>query len=151
MAALHHDVLRLHGIRSHSVLSFPTRPLFIHTLLWTAKFSRLWGSEGPHNLTDMSATAPNSTCRSVSCGPNCWTLLPQEDHHECSFSGCARELCVPTDSSWFWLPIFPIGWWPVHFGALDGRFCRQWIGREGPINWLPRSPELTPMNFVFWG
>ncbi|PNF43796.1 hypothetical protein B7P43_G09757, partial [Cryptotermes secundus] len=39
----------------------------------------------------------------------------------------------------------------LHFGALDGRFCGQWIGREGPINWPPPSPDLTPMNFIFWG
>jgi hypothetical protein len=45
---------------------------------------------------------------------------------------------------------------PPNFGAivrtaLDERFSGQWIGRGGPINWPPRSPDLTLMDFFFWG
>jgi hypothetical protein len=45
---------------------------------------------------------------------------------------------------------------PPHFGAivrtaLDERFPGRWIGRGGPINWPPRSPDLTPMDFFVWG
>ena len=45
---------------------------------------------------------------------------------------------------------------PAHI-ALDVReypnnvFPNRWIGRGGPIQWLPRSPNLTPMDFFFWG
>jgi hypothetical protein len=35
--------------------------------------------------------------------------------------------------------------------ALDERFPGRWIGRGGPINWPPRSPDLTPMDLFFWG
>ena len=27
----------------------------------------------------------------------------------------------------------------------------RWIGRGGTINWPPRSPDLTPLDFCLWG
>lgn len=27
----------------------------------------------------------------------------------------------------------------------------RWIGRNGPIAWPPRSPDLTPLDFYLWG
>lgn len=30
---------------------------------------------------------------------------------------------------------------------LDGHFPGRWIGRRGPIEWPPRSPDLTPLDF----
>ena len=45
---------------------------------------------------------------------------------------------------------------PPHFALsvrawLDGNFAGRWIGRRGAIDWAPRSPDLTPMDFFFWG
>ena len=44
---------------------------------------------------------------------------------------------------------------PTHF-ALDVRkylnvFPNRWIGMGGPVQWPPRSPDLTPMDFFIWG
>ncbi|XP_054716800.1 uncharacterized protein LOC129226226 [Uloborus diversus] len=44
---------------------------------------------------------------------------------------------------------------PPHFSlrvreSLDARLGNRWIGREGPIPWLPRSPDMTPLDFFFW-
>ena len=45
---------------------------------------------------------------------------------------------------------------PAHF-ALDVReylnnvFPNRWIGRGGPVQWPPRSPDLTPMDIFIWG
>ena len=45
---------------------------------------------------------------------------------------------------------------PVHF-ALDVReylnnvFPNRWIGRGGPVQWPPHSPDLTPMDYFIWG
>ena len=45
---------------------------------------------------------------------------------------------------------------PAHF-ALDVReylnnvFPSRWIGRGGPVQWPPRSPDLTPMDFFILG
>jgi len=34
---------------------------------------------------------------------------------------------------------------------LDIIFPLHWIGQRGSIDWPPRSPELTIMDFFFWG
>ena len=45
---------------------------------------------------------------------------------------------------------------PAHFALdvreyLDNVFPNRWIGRGGPVQWPPRSPDLTPMDFFIWG
>uniref|UniRef100_A0A6P7GBX4 Uncharacterized protein LOC114340260 n=1 Tax=Diabrotica virgifera virgifera TaxID=50390 RepID=A0A6P7GBX4_DIAVI len=45
---------------------------------------------------------------------------------------------------------------PVHFCRtarqhLDVTYPNRWIGRGGPQHWPPRSPELNPCDFCFWG
>ena len=44
---------------------------------------------------------------------------------------------------------------PSHYAAavrhwLDENF-EHWIGRRGTIEWAPRSPDLNPMDYYFWG
>ena len=34
---------------------------------------------------------------------------------------------------------------------LDATFLNRWIGRDGPTPWPPRSPDITPLEFVLWG
>ncbi|PSN39704.1 hypothetical protein C0J52_17983 [Blattella germanica] len=34
---------------------------------------------------------------------------------------------------------------------LDEVFPNRWSGRAGPISWLPRSLDLTPLEFFLWG
>lgn len=44
---------------------------------------------------------------------------------------------------------------PHYFGPvrhwLNERFPDRWIGRRGAIEWPPRSPDLTPLDFFLWG
>ena len=45
---------------------------------------------------------------------------------------------------------------PPHYGRqvreyMTERFGDHWIGRRGPVAWPPRSPDLTPLDFYFWG
>jgi len=45
---------------------------------------------------------------------------------------------------------------PPHFGLsvrewLDKTFQDRWIGRRGPVEWPPRSPDLSPLDFFLWG
>lgn len=45
---------------------------------------------------------------------------------------------------------------PPHYALqvrrfLDNTFPGRWIGRRGPIEWPPRSPDLTPLDFFLWG
>ena len=34
---------------------------------------------------------------------------------------------------------------------LDATFPKQWIGRDGPTPWPPRSPDITPLDSFLWG
>ena len=34
---------------------------------------------------------------------------------------------------------------------LTETFGNRWIGRNGPIAWPARSPDLTPLDFFLWG
>ena len=34
---------------------------------------------------------------------------------------------------------------------LNETFPNRWIGRGSTINWPPRSPDLTPLDFCLWG
>nr|XP_034190457.1 uncharacterized protein LOC117608861 isoform X2 [Osmia lignaria] len=39
-----------------------------------------------------------------------------------------------------------------HDGAyLDQTFRDRWIGRGGSVPWPPRSPDMNPLDFFFWG
>lgn len=45
---------------------------------------------------------------------------------------------------------------PAHFAVnvrehLDRCYPQKWIGRSGPVNWPPRSPDLNPLDFCIWG
>lgn len=45
---------------------------------------------------------------------------------------------------------------PPHFGVdvrryLNEVFTERWIGRRGTIEWPPRSPDLTPLDYFLWG
>jgi hypothetical protein len=44
---------------------------------------------------------------------------------------------------------------PPHYAVtvrkfLDEQLPNRWIGRRGPVEWPPRSPDLTPKDFFFW-
>lgn len=45
---------------------------------------------------------------------------------------------------------------PPHYGVhvrhfLDNVFPHKWIGRRGRIEWPARSPDLSPLDYFFWG
>ena len=52
-------------------------------------------------------------------------------------------------------------WWqqdgaPPHYASvvrnyLNQKFGSHWIGRGGPVEWPPRSPDINPLDFFLWG
>lgn len=45
---------------------------------------------------------------------------------------------------------------PAHYARevrayLNQEYSGRWIGRGGPIEWPPRSPDLNPIDFFVWG
>lgn len=45
----------------------------------------------------------------------------------------------------------PAHWTLIVREHLDNCFPGSWIGRDGPIPWPARSPDLTPLDFFVWG
>ena len=39
----------------------------------------------------------------------------------------------------------------VTMDLLKGKFGERVISRNGPVEWLPRSYDLTPLDFFLWG
>jgi hypothetical protein len=37
-----------------------------------------------------------------------------------------------------------------YFPYLDRTFPGRWVGRRGPIQWPPHSPDLTPCDVWLW-
>lgn len=33
---------------------------------------------------------------------------------------------------------------------LNAEFPNRWIGKQGPVEWPPRSPDLAPLDFYLW-
>jgi hypothetical protein len=44
---------------------------------------------------------------------------------------------------------------PAHYSRLvthlNLTFPERWIGRDGHVQWPPRSPDFTPLDFCLWG
>lgn len=34
---------------------------------------------------------------------------------------------------------------------LNDHYPNRWIGRNGPVSWPARSPDLTPVDYFLWG
>lgn len=45
----------------------------------------------------------------------------------------------------------PAHWTLIVREHLNQCFPNSWIGRDGPIPWPARSPDLTPIDFFVWG
>lgn len=53
-------------------------------------------------------------------------------------------------------PIFQQDGAPPHYAVavreyLNAEFPGRWIGRQGPFEWPPRSPDFAPPDFFLWG
>lgn len=45
---------------------------------------------------------------------------------------------------------------PAHYGmvvrtSLNNTYPERWIGRGRAVNWPPRSPDITKIDFFLWG
>lgn len=58
---------------------------------------------------------------------------------------------IPAENIWLQQDGAP----PHYAGAvrdyLSQVFPGRWIGRRGPLEWPPRSPDLNPLDFFLWG
>lgn len=62
-----------------------------------------------------------------------------------------RNLGLNFDSVWFQQDGAPPHYAVNVRDLLDQTFRERWIGRRGRIEWPPRSPDLSPLDYFFWG
>lgn len=55
------------------------------------------------------------------------------------------------DTMWFMQDGAPAHYSQIVRQTLDEQYPGRWIGRGGPVNYPPRSPDLTCMDFYLWG
>lgn len=83
------------------------------------------------------------------------TSLTGERYHDMILSGAVEDFLEDIP-----LAVHPRIWFQ-HDGApphrrnittnwLNTEFPNRWIGIEGPVEWPPRSPDLTPPDFYLW-
>lgn len=124
--------------------------------------SHFWANENPHAVYQKS--------HQVRYGFNVWAgiigsyligplILPNRlngndflEFLENDFAGLLENLPLAVRRNmWFQMDGAP----PHHArnvrNFLDVHFENRWIGRDGPIHWPARSPDLTPLDFFFWG
>lgn len=58
---------------------------------------------------------------------------------------------LPSEDIWFQQDGAPPHFTQAVRHYLDTVFPQRWIGRRGAIEWPPRSPDLTPLDFFLWG
>jgi hypothetical protein len=45
----------------------------------------------------------------------------------------------------------PPYWGRIVRDYLDATFPNRWLRRDGPLAWLPRSADITRLDFILWG
>jgi len=109
--------------------------------------------EGQLNLSGTTVWAGLS-CKGVR-GP---IFSVQLLHTTCILTCRAEGHCFTTitETAWEWWIFFQPDGSPPHHTVtvctfLDERLPNRWIGRQGSVERPPRSPDLTPIDFFFWG
>lgn len=151
-----------------------TDPNFLSKILWTdeCNFSRN-GVINLHNLHQWSIVNPHATYErafQVRFSINVWAgilnnrvmgpiMLPNRINGDDFYQFLAIDLDELLDD----LPLgvlhsllLQLDGAPPHFALrvrnwLNENFPDRWIGRQGPILWPPRSPDLNPLDFFLWG
>lgn len=156
------------------LLNEELHPTYFSRILWTdeASFTRegvnnfhnlhMWASENPHLIRESSFQQRFSVnvwagiIGNTFIGP---VILPNRlnsssylNHLEVMVDIIADEVPLNVRNNL----IFQHDGAPAHYGRiikdwLDQNYPGRWIGRNGPILWPARSPDLTPLDFYVWG
>ena len=120
--------------------------------------SRIWGSQNPHETHELERDSPKLNVR---CGIMHDKITGSFFFAEKSITAqiyldLLTEYVSPQLEQYQPLVIFQQDGAPPHWGLavrqlLNDTFPEKWIGRDGPISWLPCSPDITPLDFFLWG
>jgi hypothetical protein len=117
---------------------------------------RIWANERPHDFVEHARDSPEvdawcALTRDRVIGPYFFAESTVTSHN---YQDMLELFAVPqTDDD---NVIFQQDGAPAHCANivtefLDEIFPRRWIGRGGCQQWPPRSPDLTTLDFYFWG
>ncbi|MCQ7131119.1 DUF4817 domain-containing protein [Salmonella enterica] len=119
---------------------------------------RIWGSENPHASRELVRDSPkvNVWCGLMSTriiGP---FFFAEQTITANVYLDMLTEFVIPQLDGIQDRVILQQDGAPPHWGLavrayLDEQFPNRWIGRDGPILWPPRSPDITPLDFFLWG
>ena len=147
-----------------------TWPELLDNILWTdeAVFhiggfinrhnSHYWALENPNQTVEKSLHSPKVT---VWCGITSSAVVGpffiRDTVNGERYLELLKSKVFPVISTWNNSQLlFMQDGAPPHFARnvrdwLNENFSMRWIGRRGPVEWPPRSPDLTPMDFFLWG
>jgi hypothetical protein len=116
---------------------------------------RIWGSKNPHEVMEHECDTPKLN---VWCALTANSVIGPFFSEEATVTR-ASYLKMLQNYALTQIPqeyFFQQDGAPPHYANtvnafLDQQFPGKWIGRRGPIAWLPRSPDLTPLDFFLWG
>ena len=118
---------------------------------------RIWGSENPHDTCELERDSPKLN---LWCG-----VMHEKTIDPCFFAKKSITARIYLDILTGYVSpqleqyklqvIFQQDGAPPHWGFeicqfLNETFPDRWIGRDDPIPWPPRSPDITPLNFFLW-
>lgn len=116
---------------------------------------RIWGSENPRVVREMERGTPKIN---VWCGLTYETVIGpfffvEKTINANVYLDMLQNYAIPQIPQGY---VFQQDGAPPHFAFhvrehLNECFPQRWIGRAGPTAWPPRSPDLTPLDFFFWG
>ena len=119
---------------------------------------RIWGTENPHIVQEVERNSPkvNVWCglfHDEVIGP---FFFEEVTINQANFLRMLQESILPQVRHRDHAVVFQLDGAPAHWGldvraSLNTEFPGQWIGRDGPTPWPPRSPDVTPLDFFFWG
>lgn len=119
---------------------------------------RIWGTEKPYEVREHIRDSPKLN---VWCAISYDRLIGPFFFQEKSINGniyldMLENFAYPQLEDLQPNVIFQQDGAPPHWKlfvreSLDHTFPFRWIGRDGPIRWPPRSPDLTPCDFFVWG
>jgi hypothetical protein len=121
---------------------------------------RIWGTENPHEVIEHQRDSPkvNVWCAMTInkvYGP---FFFVEKTVSGITFLDMLEQFAIPQLQSDGLLEscYFQLDGAPPHFHhsvreSLDKFFPARWIGRNGPLPWPPRSPDLTPLDYFLWG
>lgn len=141
-------------------------PVFQDKILWSdeAKFTLaghvnrhncvMWATENPRFTVDHDFHAPGiMVWAAISSEGIVGPVFLDENVNSNVYLDLLQEHVFPlaANGKWFMHDGAPAHYAVLVRDSLDQHFPHMWIGRRGPIEWAPRSPDLTPADFFLWG